>query len=129
MEQLVENLKLYHRTVYDSSLRIRMTNVDELTVETESGRTYLYYDRDNTIRLLPKDSDNLSEDECRCEFGWRLREMMWRKNITQETLCGKTGISRATISSYSTGRSTPSFYNADKIAKALNCSLDDLRYY
>ena len=78
---------------------------------------------------MPKDISNMSEDECKTEFSWRLRSRMQRKRVTQQDLSDMTGISQSCISGYLNGTNMPSFYKADKIAKALGCSVDDFRYY
>lgn len=101
----------------------------EMVLRMNDG-TYMLYDDDaKTIRNLPKDSRAMTEDECRNEFGARLYKIMWSKGITQQELSDMTGIPRVTISYYMTGRSTPSFYKVDQIAKALGCSTDDFRYF
>lgn len=101
----------------------------EILVELRDGSSLLYDDIDGTIRKLPNDRNSMSESECKKEFGMRLRRLMMLRNITQEELSELTGIQRPAISNYMTGRTSPSFYNADKIAKALGCSMDELRYF
>ena len=101
----------------------------EILVELRDGSSLLYDDIDGTIRKLPNDCNSMSESECKKEFGMRLRRLMMLRNITQEELSELTGIQRPAISNYMTGRTSPSFYNADKIAKALGCSMDELRYF
>lgn len=95
---------------------------------TDTGESYLYNDMDNSARPLPRDANRMTEEECRNEFGKRLYWLMTIKGVTQADLSERTGISRIAISNYINSRYTPSFYNADKIAKALDCSLDELRY-
>ena len=100
----------------------------ELIVVLEDGVRVLYDDSDNTIRQLPSNPDNLTKRECGKEFGFRLSRMMERKHITQCELSELTGIQQSSISHYTNGSKLPSFYNLDKIAKALNCSMDEFRY-
>lgn len=99
-----------------------------MTVKLSNGECYLYDDREQRVRRLPDDSANLSTDEFKRDFGERLYKIMQRKFITQEELSEKTGISQPTLSNYVRGSNIPSFYAVDKIAKALECSVDDLRY-
>lgn len=101
----------------------------EILIELIDGSRLLYDDIDETVRKLPNDCNNISESECKKEFGMRLRRLMMLRNITQEELSELTGIQRPAISNYMTGRTSPSFYNADKIVKALGCSMDELRYF
>ena len=101
---------------------------DEIIIKTKDGEVYLYDLFDKSIRTLPEDRTNITEKQCRKEFGRRLRRIMWFRGMTQIELSEKTGIQQYAISNYTTGRTTPSFYIVDKIAKALHCSMDDFRY-
>lgn len=100
----------------------------DVIVTLRDGRVILYDDMEGTIRNLPRDINNLSEHECKREFGIRLKRLMYKKGITQSELSERTGIAQTMISSYLTGRNVPSFYKVDRIARALGCSVDDLRY-
>ena len=71
----------------------------------------------------------MSEQQCREEFSIRLKRLMYRQGVTQKELSEETGISEMTISNYMNGKRTPSFYNVDKISKALKCSIDIFRYF
>lgn len=55
-----------------------------------------------------------------------LKEARIKKNITQEDLAEKLGISRQTISSWENGRSYPDIVNIIKISDIFNISLDKL---
>lgn len=100
----------------------------DITVRLEDGSIFLYDDMEGSIRKLPSDSGSLTKDECNREYGNRLLQMMRRKSIMQAELSERTGLSQAQISNYITGRTNPSFYIADKIAKALGCSMEYFRY-
>ena len=71
---------------------------------------------------------NMSEEECKNEFGTRLKRLIYYKGFTQEDLSNATGISKTMINGYITGKINPSFYKVDKICKALGCSMDRLRF-
>lgn len=100
----------------------------EVVAKLNDGSTVVFDHLDKTIRNLPKDSNAMSEEECRRELGLSLRKLMFIKGIAQKDLSETTGISEHMISNYIRGKSTPSFYTIDKIAKALGCSTDALRY-
>lgn len=99
-----------------------------ITVRLEGGDIFLYDDVDGSIRKLPKNSNVMTEDECRNEFGNRLRRLLAVKTISQDELCDRVGIHPVMLSRYMNGKTTPSFYIVDKIAKVLNCSIDEFRY-
>ena len=100
----------------------------DITVRLEDSSMFLYDNIEGSIRKLPSDSRSLTKDECNREFGERLMRMMRRKAVTQEELSERTGIGQAQISRYLNGKNSPSFYIVDKIAKALNCSVEYFRY-
>lgn len=128
-QRLINRLELYYPFITQNAEEyIQISNM-ELIVHLNDGSTILYDDVDQTFRQLPNDSNCMTEDQCRYEFGMRLKRIMYRKGFTQKDLSEETGISEITLSKYITGKSTPNFYNVDKIAKALKCSIDDLRYY
>ena len=126
--KLFDNFKLNFPLLAIETNRYYETSKYNLAVELQDGTRVLYDDWDGTIRNLPTNSDNLTESEFGFEFGMRLRRLMSRKGVTQMVLSELTGIPQSMISLYMNGKNTPSFYKVDKIAKALNCSVDEFRY-
>lgn len=128
MYNLFEAFALYFPGLATRAVEHKEVSPFELVVKLNDESAYLYSDMENSIRRLPSDSNNMTEKECRKEFGWRLGKILYRYGISQSELSERTGITQAMISRYINGTATPSLYNADKIAKAVGCSLDDLRY-
>lgn len=126
--EMFENLKSYFPFIARDTVDYKEVGPFELTVYLNDGSVVAYDDYAKSFRVLPSNSDDLTEHECRREFGIRLHKLLNRKCITQNELSERTGISIQCISKYITGRRTPSFYNVDKIAKALGCSMEDFRY-
>lgn len=56
----------------------------------------------------------------------KIKQLRIEKKISQEDLEEITGISRALLSHYETGRSTPNVENALKLAKAFGVTVEDL---
>lgn len=105
------------------------TNDDYIIVRLIDGSAFLYSSWTNAIRQLPKDSYDMTEEQCKKEFGHRLRMVMQNRGITQVELSIRTGITQPSISAYMNGIKCPSFYTVDRIAKALDCSVDVFRYF
>lgn len=99
-----------------------------LLVELDDGRKYSFDMYDKYLRDIPQDPNDMTEEECRRELGFRLEKIMRLKGITQCDLSEMTGIGQVSISNYITGKTSPGFYNLDKIAKTLGCSIDEFRY-
>lgn len=127
-QMLFEHMEMYWSNVTSDAVDVEYIGRYELIVTVSDGTRYLYNDLDEGIRRLP-DRENMTKEECISEFGYRLNNIMRFKNITQEMLSDFTGIPQARLSEYITGKRAPGFYNVDKIARALNCSVDELRYY
>ena len=125
---LFHNFQVYFPRIADQVVCWYKDGIDTLFVRLDNGRALQFDDSNQAIRYLPEDPVNLSEEECRSEFGKRLQKVMVFRGVTQEELSSRTGIHRTLISQYMNGKHTPSFYVVDKIAKALNCSIDELRY-
>ena len=56
----------------------------------------------------------------------RLREMREKRGMTQVSLATAVGVAQGYISALENGLYSPSFEILIKLAKALNCSLDEL---
>lgn len=126
---LFKKFEMYFPIMASKAVECYQNYYDDLVVKLENGETVVYDDTTRSYRRLPYDSAELTEDECRREFGIRLSKILTRKNITQIELSEMTGINRSILNGYITGKHSPSFYNVDRIAKALGCSVDEFRYY
>ena len=71
---------------------------------------------------------DITEEQEKREFSFRLRSLMGRKGITQDILADAIDSTQAMISRYVRGDSIPSVIVARKIAKVLDCTIDDLFY-
>ena len=99
-----------------------------LLLETNTKYDYFYNITNNVLIPIPKDDKNLDKESFKRIFGVLLRRALECSGLTQEELSEKTGIPQPNISDYLYGKHFPSFYQIDKMAKAMNCSVDDLRY-
>ena len=125
---LYSNFKRYFPNIANDVRSHVVSSPDELIVVLKNGDKMFYDDMFKTIRQLPVCANTMSEEACRREFGIRLRSIMHRKGITQTELSKATGINPISISNYINGKTSPSFYYADKIARALDCTLEYFRY-
>lgn len=101
----------------------------ELIIKLDDGTVWSYYVLDKTIRRLPSDSDIDDDNKCKREFGILLHHMMCRKGFLQNDLSEATGIPQSQLSNYINGKSLPNIINLIRIAKALNCSMDDFQIF
>lgn len=129
MEYLISQFKLHFPSFAMRAVRYEADayRSEWLIVFLDNGDRLLFDSYQHTIRNLPRVSECMTEDETRYEFGRRLEKIMMSKGVTQLALSEATGIKQSTISDYINYKHTPSFYAADKIAKALGCSIDEFR--
>ena len=125
---ILEHLEMYFPSISENMTSYEYDGGYGITILSDDGRKLYYDDLNNSIRYLPSNKDALTEDEYRIEFGYRLRNMMGIKGINQLELSNRTGISQPQLSNYMSGKNTPSNYIVRKIARALNCSIDELSY-
>lgn len=62
-------------------------------------------------------------------LGRRLRELRLKRNLTQEGVAEKTGLSVTFVGLIERGVNIPSVKTCNKIARALGVSLDELFYF
>ena len=125
--EFTERLKLMHRPIFERAVEYEEVSPTEMIVKTNDGHVYLYDTWGDTIRHMPSDSD-MDKDRFAMEVGERIRRIMDKRGITQEELSNKTGISQSAISRYILGKNILGLLTADKISRALGCSVDDLFY-
>ena len=60
------------------------------------------------------------------KFGDNLRNLRKMKNISQEQLAGKVGVTRQSVSKWETGESYPEMNNILELCKIFHCNINDL---
>ena len=98
----------------------------ELIVTLESGNKIIYEDIQRTVDFM---NDISGENEWRRRFGMKLRHLMYRKRFSQYDLSKACGLSMRSLSLYMNGKSIPSLYNAERIARVLGCTTNDLLHF
>lgn len=128
MDEYMHQVYLYFPDLLGEIVHAREYVYLMLLLETNSKYDYFYNLTNNVLIPIPKDDKNLDKESFRQIFGVLLRRALECSGLTQEELSEKTGIPQPNISDYLYGKHFPSFYQIDKMAKAMNCSVDDLRY-
>lgn len=128
MDKYMHQVYLYFPDLLGEVVHVREYVQFMLLLETNTKYDYFYNITNNVLIPIPKDDKNLDKDSFRRIFGVLLRRALECSGLTQEELSEKTGIPQPNISDYLYGKHFPSFYQIDKMAKAMNCSVEDLRY-
>ena len=111
----------------DDVVELKELNEWDLLIIFKDGRRVIF-DRYNGYHknLVYNNINELSEEQEKKAFAYRLRTLMGRNRITQEELAEAINVTPVMISKYVRGLSVPSIIVARKITKVLRCSLDDL---
>ena len=108
---------------------IKELNDWDLLIVFKNGRKVIH-DRftDYHRNIFYRDVSELTDEQEKREFARRLRMMMKRKYITQEQLAELVGTTQSMISKYINGQTLPNVLTVRKIAKVLDCFIDELFY-
>ena len=120
---LYKNYKLQFPSFAKGCISWKQTDLFELEIHNKDGSMDMYNDMNHSRG--PK-IDTSTDAGWRKEFARRLRKKMAMKGITQVRLSELTGISQPLLSLYVQGKSLPSAQKVSSLAKALNCSVNDL---
>lgn len=127
-ENLLIGFEMEEPYLFEQMVNATHTGQSELTIELDDGRVVIYDELMGSTRFLPLDRNNMTDDEYKTEFSLRLNKLMRLRGFTQTTLAEATGCTQPQISNYMRGTAVPGYYKVVRIAKVLNCSLDDLTY-
>lgn len=101
---------------------------NKIIVDLDNGDSYLYDDsipKAFKLKFFDRISE-LSDDEWRIGFGYRLEELIWQRGIRKEELSENVGITLSMLNRYIKGSAIPSLNIACRISEALNCDINDL---
>lgn len=127
-ENLLRNFEMIDPLSFSKMVKYEMPDSFTLIAFLDDGTKLLYDSLTNSTRRLKTDPREMTDEDMLTEFRYRLRHIMALRGFNQLRLAEETGISQVSISKYLNGKSDPSLLNLLKIARALDCSLDELRY-
>lgn len=110
----------------DDVKSIEEMNDWDIVITFNDGRKILYDKCTGYYKNISySDINELTEEQEKREFAYKLRSLMRRNYITQDELAAEINITQAMVSRYVRGETIPTAITLRKIAKALNCSMDD----
>lgn len=127
-ESLLRNFEMIDPSSYEKMVRYEMPDSFSLIVTLDDGRSLLYDELSDSTRYLNMDPNTKTEENMLFEFQFKLHRRMIMSGYDRIRLAEETGISVSMIGKYLNGSSIPSIINAMKIARALDCTANDLLY-
>ena len=125
---ILRNFEWNHKEYADRAVEVKEYIWDDLIAMLDNGRVVIYDSVYDKCRELPANPDDMTEEEWRREFGIRLRRRMCSMGVNQMGLSELADISQVMVSKYTRGDAVPGAYNLNKIAKVLDCHMDDFVY-
>lgn len=125
-EVLLRNLESRYPSIACKVESYQPISCYELVVKTTDEERYLYDDEWGTIRKLPTNMSDLDCDDISTEFGYTLKRLMRRRGLGQQDLSELSGITQRSISLYINGKRSPTLITLHKLARALNCDIEEL---
>ncbi len=104
----------------------REINEWDLLITFKDGRQFIFDRFTNAYKRVYYNSINdITDEQERREFAYRLRSLMGRRWVNQDQLAEMIGTTQPMISRYVRGEAVPNAITLRKIAKALRYSMDD----
>lgn len=100
----------------------------DIFIKFKDGRKFIYDQNENYLRPVYYKNNNLTEEEFKKEFSYRLRTYMARHFITQEFMAEKLNTTQVMFSRYCKGLVIPSLYRIQIIADILHYPLESFFY-
>lgn len=128
-ESLLQYAKYIKTNIDINDIKILeyITDYDILII-FNNDKKYIYDTFLNSYRYLKYNKKDLTEEEWLYEYGDRLKQIMKRKNISQNQLASYINIDQSLISRYISGQCIPSSFIFYKIMDALNCTTKDILF-
>lgn len=128
---LFRNFSMYNPSEASRAIDYEYYDDYELLVTLDDHSQILYDDLLGGIMYIhPNPSNDILDEELwRQRFARRLSKKMRLHGFTQMDLAEVTGISYVTISNYMNCKTVPNLYAAEKLAKALDCTVEDLLHF
>lgn len=125
-----DNFALHFPSLYERMVRWYPISEREIVVELDDNRRYVYNLVGDLLSRAYEEEDidilDMEENYWREHFSRRIRKKLYNTATNQDMLSMRTGISETTLSKYVNGKVTPSAFNLYKIARALECSANEL---
>lgn len=126
-ESMYDEYKTFFPSYAKDTVSYKPCGKSAITVLLSDKSEFIYDAMDNALFHDKTGQDNeTDEDYIKRKIHKRLKFFMSNRRCTQEELCERTGLTQATISRYITGKAIPSVLNLYKIAKALDCKIEDI---
>lgn len=121
---IFDEFKIYFPSISKTAIGYREWSPEEIEVRLNDGGRAIYNFTTQSARFLSPDITD--EELARLKLASNLKVYLSLRKMTLLELAEKTEISRQTLSKYFNSESFPSVYNARKIARALECTMDEL---
>ena len=125
-ELILEQFRLYYPSLYEQGVDWWKSGPYHITVLLNDNSRVEFDSSENTIRWMTKIDRSTDNDILRKEIGRNIRKFIVNKNMRQQDVADKAGITQAMLSRYINGTSMPGIDKLHNLAAVLGCHVDDL---
>ena len=125
-EIILRDFEMCHPHFYERTVDWWASGKMSIVVEMDNGTRYEFDRMDGTLRRLRDKDLELDEDILSKELCANLRKNIPLTGKTQADICEELGITKAALSRYINGNSSPSATRLFRIARVIGCTMDEL---
>lgn len=125
MEYFLSN----HPTINENEIESYMyVSPYDIFIKFTNGSKFIYDQSNNYLRPIYFKDNNLTEEEFKREFSYRLTTYMERHYISQKSMAEKIGVGYVMMNRYCQGLVIPNLYRIQLIAQVLRYPLESFFY-
>jgi DNA-binding Xre family transcriptional regulator len=129
-EPVLREFEIWHPAIAEKMIDWYPSGRNEITIKTADGSMWIFNFIGAALRRVDISENDVdrgsSESEWRERFADKLERKMKSSGISRWKLSEMTGISEVSLSKYVNCKATPSGYNIERLASALECSVSEL---
>ena len=123
-DEVYNRFKLYNPAIARTVREWYQSGKHSIRLVLDDGSEWEYHHVMNSLRRVTE--YDYTAERCKEEFRNRLLELMADNHYNQQTLAEAADISQSSISNYLNKKTLPDLYALRQLARAFNCSIDDL---
>lgn len=125
-KRILDQFGMYFPDLYKRGVDWWKSGPYHITVLLDDNSRVEFDSSDNTVRWVPKVDRSTDNDILRKEIGRNIKKFITYREMRQQDVSEKAGITEAMLSRYINGTSMPGLDKLHNLANVLNCRVSDL---
>lgn len=119
------NIEMSHPDLFRNTVEF-VDRGDDILLRTCKDEIYVYEIVNERMHNLTRDLHNITDEEINKEFVRQIKYRMLLRSMMQSDLADICNVTQTAVSRYLSKDNIPNVFVASKIAKALECGLDEM---